>query len=1064
MGSKKKQTVGYKYFLGMHLALIHGPADKFRHVKVDGKLAWEGDQPGGRIYINKPGLFGGEDREGGIVGYVDLEMGSATQGQNNYLLSKLGALIPAFRGVVCAVLNGCYVGMNAYLKLWSFRVQRIHSRQAGGIAQWYDSKSEIRHGEGTLPVVLHTIAAHAGLPAYPGQVHYTLTKDGKFRVEDVTGGTTTAAANYSLRARTYDMAGSLIGTFTYTSPKLPIQVYLPTIVYDVAEVFWIRGLTNTFGQLTWGAGSTDVTAINAPLASYTGISPLIDFSTWFVGTHSIVGHPVNNPRFPTEDYYTFASVYPLPASRPVAYGNYFYIATYDAIAGGWLAKYTLTGSLVKSILFSGVARNLAIDEEGTLWITTYGQTPENLYRYSQELVLEATYTLPSEVASLTYNGHVVAGGHILMARNGAELALYRIDSTGLVLVGTPIPYPDGSYGHIAPLGNGLAFCRGKIIQMMSWTGTRDMNPAHIIRECLTDPDWGMGYPEADVDDTSFMAAADTLYTEGMGMSLLWDRQIPLEDFIKEVLKHIDAALYVDRTTGKFVLKLVRADYIEANLLLLDESNVEGIDNPTTTTFGELVNSITVNYWDYKTGKTGSVSVDDPAMIQMQGAVINTTMQYTGFTNPDIAARVAQRDLRSLSSPLLSCTITANRVARNLNLGDAFKLNWPDLEIDNVVMRVTGLDLGDGRSNKVRITAGQDVFAMPASGVLSSEQQGDWEDPSAAPVPPTMQMAIEAPFYEVVQRKGDEETATELTAHPDRAYLLVACNRPAGSPIYAETYIDSGAGFVDGGKTDFCPSATLLADVTPGAVTFTLANPSDLAMIAVGTHGQIDNEIFKVVSVDIAAPSVTVGRGCLDTCPRAHLAGASILFWDVYATGDNIEYVSGETVQALVLPTTGLGTLEQADAVTSQVVMMGRAILPYAPGNFKINTAYFPTVIRGNTSLALTWAHRDRVQQTAGDIIDFLAGSIGPEAGVTYNVYIYKETGVLGKTFTGITLESLTYTMATEATEMGISGRANGRLRVVVEAERAGYKSYQTQDWTFDRAGYGFQYGNYYGGI
>ncbi len=52
----------------------------------------------------------------------------------------------------------------------------------------------------------------------------------------------------------------------------------------------------------------------------------------------------------------------------------------------------------------------------------------------------------------------------------------------------------------------------------------DMNPAHIIRECLTEP-WGLGYTDSDIDDDAFMSAADALYNEGMGISLLWDREV-----------------------------------------------------------------------------------------------------------------------------------------------------------------------------------------------------------------------------------------------------------------------------------------------------------------------------------------------------------------------------------------------------------------------------------------------------------------------------------------------------------------------------------------------------------
>ncbi len=44
-----------------------------------------------------------------------------------------------------------------------------------------------------------------------------------------------------------------------------------------------------------------------------------------------------------------------------------------------------------------------------------------------------------------------------------------------------------------------------------------MNPAHIIRECLTNSVWGIGVSESNIDDVSFKKAADTLFDEQMGM-------------------------------------------------------------------------------------------------------------------------------------------------------------------------------------------------------------------------------------------------------------------------------------------------------------------------------------------------------------------------------------------------------------------------------------------------------------------------------------------------------------------------------------------------------------------
>ena len=145
-GSSKKVTVGYRYFVGIHMALCHGPVDSLKRVLVGGKLAWLGTMSGGRLNINAKELFGGEKREGGVSGAIDIEMGKPTQGQNDYLSSKLGSTnLPSFRGVCCAVLRQVYIGLNPYLKDWSWRLQRVHTRQ-NGIEQWYDQKSAIYCG------------------------------------------------------------------------------------------------------------------------------------------------------------------------------------------------------------------------------------------------------------------------------------------------------------------------------------------------------------------------------------------------------------------------------------------------------------------------------------------------------------------------------------------------------------------------------------------------------------------------------------------------------------------------------------------------------------------------------------------------------------------------------------------------------------------------------------------------------------------------------------------------------------------------------------------------------
>lgn len=831
-GSSKKVTVGYRYFLGVHMIFCHGPVDRLLEIKVDKRAAWLGYSAGGQINVNSPQLFGGESREGGVSGTVDFETGSAAQTQNSYLVSKLGSAVPAFRGVVGLVLRQCYLGVNPYLKNWSARLQRIHIRQ-NGIAQWYDSKSQI--GIATRTVDINLTVANAG-----------------------------------------------------TDPNV--------------------------GYLLDNVKATDFVVIFRPDESMP---------------------------------YTAMRGWPAGHTDPLPWGHWF----------------NVTGS----------------DGSSTLhWYEWFATADEALaFAKAQSPVVRT--------GSTSYRIHI----------------------------------PDGN------LSDNVG---GESLRIVI-ASQLDMNPAHIIRECLTDPDWGMGYLESDVDDVSFRSAADALYSEGMGISILWDRQIPLEDFIKEIMRHIDAALYVDRKTGKFTLKLIRNDYVENDLLLLTENEIERVENYSRPAFGELVNSVTVNYWDSVTNGDGSITADDPALIQMQGAVIGTTIQYPGFTNGTIAAKAAMRDLRSLSIPRLSCTIYANKTAANLNIGDPFLFEWPDYHEGLIVMRVTGLGLGDGKTNRVRITCTQDTFDLPQITVVTPEVP-DWADPTSDPTPAQYRVIVEAPYYELVQRLGQTTTDNQLGSNVDLGYILASAAAPLGA-INGRLAIDAGAGY-DGNDTamDFCPATFLAADITPGQTSISITGGQSLSAITTGTHAQIGNELVKVSA--LTDTTMTAGRGVLDTVPSTHVAGTPVLFWDAYADSDDVEYIAGEALNVKILPTTGKGTLDVADAPTDVLTFASRAYRPYAPGNMKIGGVAYPFAIGPSEALSVTWSHRDRLQQTAGDIEDTTAGNIGPEVGTTYNLRIYGENNTLIHEELSLSGTSYTYPTAEELTDSGIVAQLGGTAINVTE--------------------------------
>jgi hypothetical protein len=119
-------------------------------------------------------------------------------------------------------------------------------------------------------------------------------------------------------------------------------------------------------------------------------------------------------------------------------------------------------------------------------------------------------------------------------------------------------------------------------------GIEDMAGSAIVSEALTNTVWGLGRPATEVDTTSFAAALVTEIAEGLGLSLVWDGTQPVQQLLELVMQHIAGVLYVEPSTGKFVLKLIRADYVLGDLLLLDESNLSRVESYTRPAAAECL--------------------------------------------------------------------------------------------------------------------------------------------------------------------------------------------------------------------------------------------------------------------------------------------------------------------------------------------------------------------------------------------------------------------------------------------------------------------------------------------
>lgn len=964
MGSSKARTVGYRYSLGAHLALCHGPVDAIREIRVDDRTAWSigsgqntgqstsqgagvGAQvrygtldglfataagsgetaamlqftgilagirigqsydlqlqtdnttrsitvgaisydadsdtttwqiepadtafasqsaevtdalnppalnsgaTGGRIRIDKPDLFGGEKREGGIVGDIDVLTGAPDQMQNDYFAANAGTDVPGYRGICSLVLRQVYLGLNPYLKPWAVRLTRILKAQDGA-PQWYSEKAqilpEVRIGDAAIYIAMDSSGSMSG---------------------------TRMAAQIAAVSRLVEEIGANTPSGPDSAPN------------DIRIITWNSTVSGSFERR-----DADATAYG-------------ELKDWVDALPNIVSG-----------------------------GTDFGVAVSQAAA-----------------FFNGAGSKRRI-----LIFVTDGEP-------SPAASLQTAITTLSGIADVD-----VFAFNIALAKTDATA---QIDNTAVD--GVPVVPPGDPEALVASLR--AAFGQGP-----------DMNSAHIIRECLTNADWGLGHGSADIGE-SFAAAADTLFAEGFGLSLLWQRESTIEDFISDILHHIDAYLYVDRRSGRWELRLIRDDYDPDSLPVFDATNVVDWGELGRREPADLVNSITVRFSDARTDQTGSVSVTDTALVQTLGQVISATVDYPGIRFESLAVRVAERDLRVLSAPLLSGEITVSRIRANLDPGDVIRLSNPRRGLEGVVVRIIEIDHGDGRKNGVRLKIAEDVFALGRTALVGGESTG----PASLIRPPKLlnrRMVMEAPYWLLVQELGHAQADTLLADDPDAGALIATGERPSADALSAQVWSDSGAGYTLQDPVAFAPSALLAADIgdDPAERTITVEAWSGLNEVTTGTLAAIGNELVRID--EVSATSLSLGRGCLDTVPQPHPAGTPVICWQQLANASEAAFAAGETVGVKMLPETGFGTLPLAQAPEDTVTLASRAIRPLPPGNLRGNGV---SVVNPNTlnlgPILLTWSHRDRLAQTSLVFDAYDAGDIGPEPGVSYTAEI-----------------------------------------------------------------------------
>lgn len=602
----------------------------------------------------------------------------------------------------------------------------------------------------------------------------------------------------------------------------------------------------------------------------------------------------------------------------------------------------------------------------------------------------------------------------------------------------------------------------------------DANPAHIIYELLTNPDWGMGTDPSMIDTATFNESANILFGENLGLSIIWTSQDTIDALVTQILATINGALYVRPSTGKFELKLFRFGFFGDETDGASHVPSFNMENSVITSFsrkmpGELPNEVVVDWTNPLTEQTESITVQDPGAIANQNGIISQRSSYPAVRNEILAARLGARDLRSVGAPLAVIEATVDRVFWDLTPGAIVVVVYPEYGIGNINFRVIKIDYGKPGDAALKVNLIEDVFGLDYGQFIVAPTT-KWTDPKKEPAPVALALPFTLPMF-LLLNLGDGGAAASRDSPEVTVGMLAAPPvTSAGSfELYGE--VTDGLGNVtdtDLGTRGFQSHGVSSTDL-PRAVAnagFTVGTLIGFSTVPVGgfiVFGLTDEtmEIACVSAYNSVSGAAVLERGLFDTVPQSWGAGTPFFLANQPTRIDDpTGRAAGDVLDYKLLTMAGLGRLDPAFAPIVAFTPSLRPFLPNRPGNVEVGGSVFdPINWTSGSDIPISWSNRNRLTEDAR-IVLWDDADLPGESGQTTTVKLWPDD-LSAPFFTEDGLTGTSWSLPVSA--FG----AHATAYVQLTAKRDGLESLQGLmiyvGIDTPVAGYGFQYGEDYGG-
>jgi hypothetical protein len=510
-------------------------------------------------------------------------------------------------------------------------------------------------------------------------------------------------------------------------------------------------------------------------------------------------------------------------------------------------------------------------------------------------------------------------------------------------------------------------------------GWPDANPAHIIYAVSVDPAYGASTDLSLVDHGSFRACAATLHAEGFGLSLIRTSPEATDQFISDILGHINGSVFTHPLTGLLTMRLYRDDYDSAALTALTPANARLL-KAARTQGAQLGNQVTVKYTNPQNEADASVTRQTLAGIDAQNGISAADRNFYGIRKAALAEAVCERELRQVSTPLLVGEVEIIDPALHGDCfpGAVFRLAFPRRGLDGIVIRLLEVQQATLKSPKVIAKFSEDIFSVRKSPIYSPPPPSQWVRPEALPEAATAVVTMNTPYFWDVEDGVSPEWPAGypffVAGAPNRDAVDYDLVTYAAATGWRSRGLKS---FVDYRVTDFALTASANS-IAKSFWTDPVTCPAVGAFLLMGSGSDLGTEIAYVY--DSTDTHWLLYRGVLDTAPRAHSSGVGV--WCVLQPSRHVdqqeERASGEVANYRLLVRTSKGQLALASAPNLALTCTDRTHKPLRPANATLAGSLPSATITGATgTVTLNWANRNRLMEQ-GTVVPWSAGSVTPE--------------------------------------------------------------------------------------